>query len=121
MKALTVALLLGAGLGIAIAPEAEAHKRFTAPPVVHYDAHHHRGHMPAWLRRDRGFRSWYRHVHLHGQHRFGWRELYSIYRYDTARGGVHRFDRYGDRRYGRDYGDRRRDGRGRKPGRRHRD
>ena len=50
---------------------------------VHYDVRVRRSHaMPRWLKRDRGFRHWYRQTRYQYNRRLGWEGLWDIYRFE---------------------------------------
>ena len=74
------------GLAFAAAPPASAHDRgYDQYQPRHHHARVHRdGHMPRWLRHDRGFRHWYRHSSLRHDHHLAWWQLYEIYRWQRA-------------------------------------
>lgn len=88
-------------------PHREAFSRGYAD--VHHDYHGRRTHaMPRWLKRNKGFRHWYRHSRYQFNRRVGWSGLFEIYRwevrysrryergfdgYDRRRGGKHRHRR----------------------------
>ena len=103
MKHIVASLLLAGGAMFLLAPAAEAHPHRYGDNAHHgYHEHHHRGHMPRWMKRDRPFRAWYRHTRLKYNPRLDWWELYDIYRwerrYSTHR-RYHRYEHYRDRDY----------------------
>lgn len=74
--------------------------------------------MPRWLRKEPGFRGWYRHSSLSSNHHLQWWQLYEIYRWENrydrrrhhqAYNSNHSYDWY--QRYWRDYDRHRRDDR----------
>ena len=77
--------------------------------------------MPRWLKRDKGFRHWYRHSPLKRDRRLAWHQLFDIYRFEIRFGrsyyrGSNYWNeyyalRYGERHFDRDH---RRKGRDRK-------
>ncbi len=85
MNKLSVGLLLAAGLFFIDVTPAAAHQAADHARV--YDSGHHaefrrRHEMPRWLRRDRGFRHWYRRTPLSDYRQISWRQLYEIYTWE---------------------------------------
>lgn len=100
MKKLITILALAGGPLLMTAPDAQAHDRHAK--YQHYDQARHRGHMPRWLRKDRDFQNWYRFSVLRGNLRYGWDDLFSIYRWEIRYSNHRRAHRY-DRGYDRDF------------------
>ena len=117
MKAkVSLPLMLGAWLFMASAT-ATAHDGYHRDYASrgYYDAHYdyrvrRSHHMPRWLKRNRGFRHWYRHSPYQYNRRVGWEGLWDIYRWERRYGARYeiRSDRHdhGHRRKGK-YKDRR--------------
>ncbi len=81
-KQIGILIFLGSLL-FAAAPQANAHgydqNRYDSPS--RYRADVRRGkHMPYWLRRDKGFRHWYRRSSLNRNYFLAWPQLLEIYR-----------------------------------------
>jgi len=113
MNRLGIGLLLSASLFfIDISPAAAHHGterlRFYEHAYQYQDRRHHD--MPRWLKRDKRFRSWYRHSRLNRYRQIGWRQLFEVYRWEQRYYGGRYYYTYKDDHH------RRRDGR-----RRHRD
>jgi hypothetical protein len=111
-------LIASVGLLLGATQTAVAHGK----AYNHYDSpRHYRvsvirdDNMPRWLRKERGFRGWYRHSTLRHNHHLRWWQLYEIYRWEkrfdrrrhhSAYNRHHSYDWY--RRYWRDYDHQRR-------------
>ena len=103
MNKLMTAAVIAGGLMLLNSPEAAAHKevRNVYQPPAHY-AHidvRRPQHMPRWLKRNKGFRHWYRHTSLKRDRRLAWHQLFDIYRFERRFG--HRYYRGAD--YWNDY------------------
>ena len=125
MNKLMTAAVIAGGLMLLNSPEAAAHKevRNTYQPSVHYYTHIdvHRSHkMPRWLKRNKGFRHWYRHSPLKRDRRLAWHQLFDIYRFERRFGrNYYRSANYWNDYYALRYGERQFD-RGHRGERRHR-
>lgn len=108
-------LIIFGGLLLGASQTAVAHGRGYdryVPPQHYRVSNHRHDHMPAWLRKNRGFRGWYRHSLLRHNYDLQWWQLHEIYRWEKqydSRRRRHRtayykhrdYDWY--RRYWRDY------------------
>ncbi len=101
-KTITVALI-ASGLLLTQAPEAVAHSEVhvTYPPSAYYRLEHRRPqHMPYWLKRDRGFRKWYRNTRLRHHRHLSWHRLFDIYHREREVKRKHRrAQRFADNHY----------------------
>ncbi len=108
-KTITVALI-ASGLLLTQAPEAVAHSEVhvTYPPSAYYRLEHRRPqHMPYWLKRDRGFRKWYRNTRLRHHRHLSWHRLFDIYHWERDVKRKHRrAHRFADNHYSYRYRDR---------------
>ena len=100
MNKLGASLLLAAGLiCLDISPAAahpHAENSYSYRDSYHYEKRRHNT-MPAWLKRNKHFRHWYRHSPLKHYPRISWNRLYDIYRWERSY--------FASRRYmARDYG-----------------
>ena len=89
-KLMTVAVIAG-GLMLLNSPQAAAHKevRHVYQPSAHHYTHvdvRRSNHMPRWLKRNKGFRHWYRHTPLKRDRRLAWHQLLDIYRFERRFG-----------------------------------
>ena len=124
MNKLMTAAVIAGGLMLLNSPEAAAHKevRNVYQPSAHYYTHidvrsHH---MPRWLKRNKGFRHWYRHTPLKRDRHLAWHQLFDIYRFERRFGhNYHRSANYWNDYYALRYGERHFD-RDRRDERRHR-
>ncbi len=97
MNKLGLSLLLAAGLfGLDVSPAAahpQADRVHVYSDGYRYESRRYDA-MPRWLRRDQGFRHWYRHSPLKRYKRISWNELYDIYRWERRYfGSRHHYDR----------------------------
>jgi hypothetical protein len=96
-------LILGASV-TGVSQNAAAHERsyeFYDSPR-HYRVTVHRDHrMPAWLRKKKDFRRWYRRSALRHNHALAWWQIYEIYGLETRyqRHKYHRPAYYANRDY----------------------
>lgn len=95
MNKLSVSLLLAASLFLIEVSPAVAHSGNDGARAN--DRGHHaqilrRHDMPRWLRRNDGFRHWYRRSPLSQYRRISWNQLFDIYRFER-RYFERRFDR----------------------------
>lgn len=104
-KIITIALLAG-GLLLLDVPEAAAHDDtyVVYTPPTHFHPEYGRAkHMPAWLKRDKAFRHWYKHTPMRRHQRLGWYRLFQIYRWEAVdrrrhrSAGRHDYSRHHDR------------------------
>jgi hypothetical protein len=96
---LTVICTLCLGASPAASAHDRSHDRYASPHHQHVIIHRE-PHMPRWLRRDRGFRAWYRRTALRHDVYLAWPQLFAIYRWE--RRYDHRHDHavhYGSRRH----------------------
>ena len=125
MNKLITAAVIAGGLMLLNSPEAAAHKevRNAYQPSAHYYAHvdvRRAHHMPRWLKRNKGFRHWYRHTPLKRDRRLAWHQLFDIYRFERRFGrNYYRSANYWNDYYARRYDERHFD-RDRRDERRHR-
>ena len=94
-KFISVALVAG-GLLLFDAPEASAHSeiRFSYQPTHYYYDHKRPKHMPYWLKKDRGFRRWYKQTRLRRHRHLSWYRLFDVYRWETYEQRAHRRHRH---------------------------
>ncbi|MDJ0711968.1 MAG: hypothetical protein QNJ14_16385 [Woeseiaceae bacterium] len=93
MNKVMIAATVAGGLLLMNSPEAAAHKEvrieYNSPgyyhPYDHVDVRRVK-HMPRWLKRNRGFRHWYRHTPLKRNKRLAWNELFYIYKWERRWG-----------------------------------
>jgi hypothetical protein len=124
MNKLMTAAVIAGGLMLLNSPEAAAHKEVRnmyQPSAHHYTRIDMRSHdMPRWLKRNKGFRHWYRHSQLKRDRRLAWHQLFDIYRFERRFGrNYHRSANYWNDYYALRYGERHFD-RDRRNERRHR-
>ena len=99
MNKLSVGLLLAAGLFFIDVSPAAAH---TGVDGVRVHSYGHqvrtiRHEMPRWLRRNDGFRHWYRHTPLKRYRQISWNQLFEIYRWERRYFGGRYYINYDDR------------------------
>lgn len=85
-RILTVVLISG-GLLLLDAPEAAAHSavRTVSLPSLHHHYETQRARkMPAWLKQNRSFRTWYRHSQLRRNRFVSWHQLFRVYRWERV-------------------------------------
>ena len=105
MNKLAASLLLAAGLfSLDISPAA-AHPQTDRVHVYNdgyrYESRRHNA-MPRWLKRNRGFREWFRYSPLKRYRRISWNELYEIYRWERRYFGSRHYYPRGNKRGYRD-------------------
>jgi len=80
----------------------DAGRNFYYQPNHHRLADIRRHNMPVWLKRDHGFRNWYRHSSLQRNRNLTWLQLHEIFRWEQSYLG-HRYERphhyYGGRNH----------------------
>ena len=101
MNKLSVGLLLAASLFLIDVSPAAAHSGVDRMRVHSYGhqvrtIRHHE--MPRWLRRNDGFRHWYRHSPLKRYRQIGWSQLFEIYRWERRYFRGRYYTRYDDDR-----------------------
>ena len=102
MNKLSVGLLLAASLFLIDVSPAAAHTNIDRVRVdsYGYQVHAQRRHgMPVWLRRNEGFRHWYRHSPLKRYRQIGWNQLFEIYRWERRYFRTRHYAAYDDRRH----------------------
>jgi hypothetical protein len=87
MKRLTLPIIFGLGMLVAVAPTAEAHEIDHRPRVTHevYFAYDRDYAVPRWVRKDRDFRQWFLHSRYRYARRQNWHRLYDLYLYDRQK------------------------------------
>jgi len=109
MNKLSVGLLLAASLFFIDVTPAAAHQGVDRAQVQRhgYAFEMRRRHeMPAWLKRNKRFRHWYRHSPLRHYRQIRWNQLFEIYRWERRYFANRRYIAYYEDR--RRHGDRRR-------------
>lgn len=118
MNKLMTAAVVAGGLMLLNSPEAAAHQeaRNMYQLPAHYRAYAYVDvrrpkHMPSWMKRDKGFKYWYRHSSLKRNWRLGWHQLFEIYRFERRFGRTYsRSDNYWNDYYEYRHRDRHHDG-----------
>lgn len=85
MNKLSVGLLLAASLFFIDVAPAAAHANIDGVRVDSYGYQTkalRRHELPRWLRRNTGFRHWYRRTPLKRYRQIGWHQLFEIYRWE---------------------------------------